>query len=357
MNRAALAARTFLVVALLPAIVAAGYAAYAFRHQPPIAPGTYRQFKFAPLISGRPTPGLLLGTYAPGSGADGLVGFDQAVGGRAALTVRYVYWGNTFPAAYVAKAAALGAETVVELEPIGKAAPTLAQIAAGAQDKWLRKFAHEIIAPQDHFILSFAPEMNGAWYQYGYGKAPPSEYVAAFRHVHDVLAATAAARLITYLWQPSAIHLKTPSPAPYWPGSKYVDEIGVDGYYFFPTDTFRVIFAKTLVAAQVAGPHHADPDRRDGCRTEYRAPGHGHRRPLRRHHPQPLARTYLVQPGPAPLSLCLPPGLAAAGQSARPGGLQGRAGICRTLGRISATQDPELTPADQPGLVTPEFLS
>jgi len=254
MNRAALAARTFLVVALLPAIVAAGYAAYAFRHQPPIAPGTYRQFKFAPLISGKPTPGLLLGTYAPGSGADGLVGFDQAVGGRAALTVRYVYWGNTFPAAYVAKAAALGAETVVELEPIGKAAPTLAQIAAGAQDKWLRKFAHEIIAPQDHFILSFAPEMNGAWYQYGYGKAPPSEYVAAFRHVHDVLAATAAARLITYLWQPSAIHLKTPSPAPYWPGSKYVDEIGVDGYYFFPTDTFRVIFARTLALLKSLAP-------------------------------------------------------------------------------------------------------
>lgn len=255
MNRAAMAARMFLVVALLPAFGAAGYAAYAYRHQPPIPPGTFRQFGQDPKISGKPSPGLLLGAYALGSSTAGLANFDQKVGHRAVLTVRYMLWGETFPAKYVAAAAALGAETIVELEPRGAKAPTLAQISSGEQDKWLRKFAKEILGPQDHFILSFAPEMNGQWYQYGSGHVPPSEYVAAFRHVHKVLTATRARSLITFLWQPSAIHRTTPPPMPFWPGSQYVDEIGLDGYYFYADDNFRRIFGKTLAMIRKVAPH------------------------------------------------------------------------------------------------------
>jgi mannan endo-1,4-beta-mannosidase len=254
MNRAALAARMFLVVALLPAIGAAGYAAYEYRTQPPIPVGTYHQFPSEPLINGRPTPGLLLGTYAPGADVTGLAKFDHAITARAALTVRYMAWGKPFPATYVAHAAGLRAETVLELEPRGPKDPSLAAIAAGVGDRWLRKFAAEMLALPDHIILSFAPEMNGAWYKYGHGHVPPSDYVRAFRHVHDVLAATRAAKLITYLWQPSAVHLTTPPPEPYWPGAKYVDEIGLDGYYFFPSDTFRVIFGQTLRMLRALAP-------------------------------------------------------------------------------------------------------
>jgi mannan endo-1,4-beta-mannosidase len=255
MNRAALAARMFLVVALLPAFGAAGYAAYAYRHQPPIPPGTFRQFSSDPKISGKPSPGLLFGTYNLGKGTANLAAFDQEVGHRAVLTVRYIYWGKTFPAKYVASAAALGAETVVELEPRGPKAPTLAQIAAGQQDSWLRKFAQEAVGPQDHFILSFAPEMNGKWYQYGAKFVTGGQYIAAYRHVYDVLVATHAAPLITFLWQPSAMHRTTPSPMPYWPGSRYVNEIGLDGYYFYADDDFRRIFGKTLKLIRQVAPN------------------------------------------------------------------------------------------------------
>jgi hypothetical protein len=254
MNRAALAARLFLVVTLLPAFGAAGYAAYAYRHQPPIPPGTSRQNSSDPRISGKPSPGLMLGAYALGSDTKGLANFDTKVGHRAVLTVRYMLWGKTFPAKYVAAAAALGAETVVELEPRGPTAPTLAQIASGQQDRWLRKFAREVLGPQDHFILSFAPEMNGKWYQYGAKYVTGGQYIAAFRHVHDVLAATRAGRLITFLWQPSAIHRTTPNPTPYWPGSKYVDEIGLDGYYFYADDNFRRIFGESLKLIRQVAP-------------------------------------------------------------------------------------------------------
>jgi hypothetical protein len=265
MNRAALAARLFLVVALLPAIGAASFAAYMYRSQPPIPPATYRQGNDAPQILAKLTKqGLLLGTYAPskvpklrpgkkppaGLFTKGLKSFDKEIGAPATLTVQYTLWGKTFPANYVIDAARLGAETVVELEPRGAGAPTLAQIATGRGDPWLKKFASEMVSPRDHFILSFAPEMNGAWYQYGSGHAPPRDYIMAFRHVHDTLLKylrrDKVANLITFMWQPSAIHRTTPNPLPYWPGAKFVDEIGLDGYYFFPSDTFRGIFGKTL---------------------------------------------------------------------------------------------------------------
>lgn len=273
MNRAAMAARFFMVVALLPAIGAASFAAYMYRSQPPAVPGSFRQGKTAPQIAGTPSKkGFLLGTYAPsvipklapgrklpaGTDTRGLQMFDQQVGTRATLTVQYTLWGKYFPAQYVIDAAKLGAETVVELEPRGTSAPTLAEIAAGKYDSWLKRFAHEIVGPKDHFILSFAPEMNGAWYQYGSGHASPADYVRAFQHVHDTLikylVRLKAANLITFMWQPSAIHRTTPSPMPYWPGSKYVDEIGLDGYYFFPSDTFRGIFGKTLRLIKARAP-------------------------------------------------------------------------------------------------------
>jgi hypothetical protein len=273
MNRAALAARLFLVVALLPAIGAASFAAYMYRNQPPIPPGTFRQGSDAPQIIGKLTkPGLLLGTYAPGRlpklppgkkpprgfFTRGLRSFDREVGKPATLTVQYTLWGKNFPANYVIDAARLGAETVVELEPRGTGAPTLAQIAAGRDDWWLKQFAKEMISPRDHFILSFAPEMNGAWYQYGAGHAPAHDYIRAFRHVHDTLIRDLrrlkSANLITFMWQPSAIHRTTPNPLPYWPGARYVDEIGLDGYYFFPSDTFSGIFGKTLRLLKARAP-------------------------------------------------------------------------------------------------------
>jgi Glycosyl hydrolase family 26 len=253
------------VIALLPAIGAASFAAYMYHNQPPVPPGTFRQGgPTVPQIVDTPTTkGFMLGTYAPttvhkrpgvkiptGTDTKGLRQFNAEVGSRATLTVQYMLWGEYFPAKYVIDAAKLGAETIVELEPRGDKAPTLAQIAAGAGDAWLKKFAHEIAGPRDHFVLSFAPEMNGAWYQYGSGHATPADYIQAFRHVHDALLKYLRKykgdNLISFMWQPSAIHISTPTPRPYWPGHKYVDQIGLDGYYFFPTDTFRVIFGQTL---------------------------------------------------------------------------------------------------------------
>jgi hypothetical protein len=258
MNRAALAARVFLVITILPAAGAAGYAAYEYRHQAPAIPAYHVGDTAA--VAAFPSNGTLLGVFAPTlpraghavSDTAALASFDHAVGHKATLTVAYLNWGSPFPAKYVSDAARLGARTVLELEPRGKHAPSLGQIARGWGDRWLHSFAATIAATRLPFALSFGPEMNGSWYTYGAGAA--RAYIRAFRHVHttllrdvgNALTPAAASRLLTFMWQPSAMHTSTPSPRPYWPGARYVELIGLDGYYYHPTDTFHVIFGRTI---------------------------------------------------------------------------------------------------------------
>jgi glycosyl hydrolase family 26 len=263
MNRAAMASRIFLAITLLPAIGAARYAAYQYRHQSTASTRIFNAGASAAnpsTITKFPTGGTILGVFAPTlprkgrtpSDVAALASFNKAVGHRATLTVAYLNWGSPFPVKYVKDAANLGARTVLELEPRGKGVPSLARIAGGHGDKWLDGFAAAIASTKVPFALSFGPEMNGSWYAYGSSTA--NDYIRAFRHVHDrllkdvgqKLTPAAASRLITFMWQPSAIHTSTPSPMPYWPGSHYVEMVGLDGYYYRSTDTFRIIFRHTI---------------------------------------------------------------------------------------------------------------
>lgn len=201
---------------------------------------SYYALTHAPRIARQSTAGLMLGVYT-----QDLAEFDQAVGHPAGLIVRYLHWGSAFPAVPVVGAAGLHAETVLEIEPNQSGRPTATQIAQGKGDAWLRHFGVSIAGYGDPVVISFEPEMNGLWHQRPWHEDARS-YVAAFRHIHTVLSRTAASSLITWLWQPSAIHIHTPNPMPWWPGSKYVDVVGLDGYYYFPSDTFSGIFAKTI---------------------------------------------------------------------------------------------------------------
>jgi len=174
-----------------------------------------------------------------------LPAFDAAIRHRANLRVMFIRLGSTyFPAREIVQDSSLGAQTVIEIQPRYS---TLAQVASGTSDRWLRDvFAKKVTALGHAVIVSFAPEMNGQWYNYGSGQAAPSVFVQAWRHVHGVLTSTPAGRLISWIWQPMAIHFGTASPKPWWPGWQYVNEVGIDGYYVSPKDTFTLIFGKTI---------------------------------------------------------------------------------------------------------------
>jgi hypothetical protein len=273
MNRAALAARAFAVIAIVPTVCAAGYAVYEYRHQTAVISDRAGRIALSGDYSAL-TKGMVLGVFAPtvphtgqspgraGSAVRQLVKFEHAIHHKVSLSVVYLNWGDRFPGRYISEAAKVGAETVVQVEPRGKGVPSLAKIAAGRGDGWLRRFAARLSATGYPLILSFGPEMNGTWYTYGSGSNTARNYIRAFRHVHDTLirdvghdlTPAQARRLIRFMWQPSAIHIKTPSPVPFWPGHRYVNLIGLDGYYYHSTDTFGIIFDRTIHLLRTLSP-------------------------------------------------------------------------------------------------------
>ncbi len=196
------------------------------------------------------TPGLRLGAFTAGQS---LWGFDAQVG-HAALTVSYVPWGTPLRwlARVIARAVRSHAEALFDLYP-GRLGRDASQIAAGTggSDAWLRGLGRLLDRMRDPLAVSFFPEMNGPWRRsWTHG---PASYIAAFRHVHAVLSRVAGSR-VTFYWQPSAMHNANPDPMPWFPGRGYVQVVALDGYYYFPHDTFGAIFGATIRLVRRADP-------------------------------------------------------------------------------------------------------
>jgi hypothetical protein len=110
--------------------------------------------------------------------------------------------------------------------------------------------------------LRFDQEQNGYWYPWGFrttgmgsGKATPKSYIAMWRHVWTIFHNEHASNVI-WVWSPNYITVKgQPKLQASYPGSKYVDEVGIDGYIKQGTaTTFAKLFKSTI--AQLAFAKH-----------------------------------------------------------------------------------------------------
>jgi hypothetical protein len=175
-----------------------------------------------------------------------LAAFDQAARVRPNLSIRYLQWGKVLPLIPIRQAATLHAMSLIELEPRGV---PLRSIANGGEDSYLRYLGRKIERTGDEIMLSFAPEMNARWYSWGQGHVSPALYVAAWRHVHTVIT-QAGARHVVWLWQVARQHARYEPLKDVWPGRKYVNMAGIDGYYTSPGSTFGSTFAPTIHAVR-----------------------------------------------------------------------------------------------------------
>ena len=176
----------------------------------------------------------------PGSWAK-LTEFTAATGVQPRIVVYYSGWNESFRSAFGQRAWQHHAYLLVQLDPSGV---SLASIATGRSDEYLRTYARAVRAFGHPVILSFAHEMNGNWYSWGVGHQSPTDFVAAWRHVVQVFRTTGASN-VTWLWTVNSTNLAA-SPRRWWPGAAWVDWVGIDGYYYRPTDTFRSVFGRTL---------------------------------------------------------------------------------------------------------------
>jgi beta-mannanase len=116
----------------------------------------------------------------------------------------------------------------------------LSRIADGAFDGFIRRYATQIRDYGGPVFLRPMHEMNGNWYPWA-GTADgntPAEFVAAWRHIHDVFEQVGATN-VTWVWSVNNYSVPRSSDnqvAAYWPGAKYVDWIGISAFNWGPTN-------------------------------------------------------------------------------------------------------------------------
>jgi len=194
-------------------------------------------------------PGLHLGVFEPGETVSyrPVTRFAAEVGREPDIVLYYSGWGEPFLTRFARTAYGHGAEPLVQIYP-GRHM-TMAQIAHGRRDGYLRRYAAQVRAFGHRVILSFAPEPNGQWYSWGWTHTPAATWVAAWRHVVRIFRAARADNVSWLL----TLNIAFPHSAPvsaYWPGTHYVDWVGIDGYYVRRGDTFKSLFLPTVRAVR-----------------------------------------------------------------------------------------------------------
>ena len=101
-----------------------------------------------------------------------------------------------------------------------------ADIAAGAQDAYIARFARSLATFRGRVDLRYAHEMNGTWYPWSHD---PVAYRRAWRHVVRVV--RSQARNVRFVWSVNpSLFLSSRrwrrSVRIYWPGRRFVDAVG-----------------------------------------------------------------------------------------------------------------------------------
>jgi mannan endo-1,4-beta-mannosidase len=108
----------------------------------------------------------------------------------------------------------------------------LAKIIDGTFDPYIRKYAETARNWGHPFFLRFNWEMNGFWFPWseGVNGNRRGEYVAAWRHVHDIFTSVGATNA-TWVWCPNVDFTRELlSLHSQYPGDDYVDWTCLDGF-------------------------------------------------------------------------------------------------------------------------------
>jgi hypothetical protein len=108
----------------------------------------------------------------------------------------------------------------------------LSDVTEGRYDGYIREFATAAKAWGHPFFLRFNWEMNGVWFPWsdGANSNSPGDFVASWRHVHDIFASVGATNA-TWVWCPNVnIGGELQPLRQVYPGDKYVDWTCLDGF-------------------------------------------------------------------------------------------------------------------------------
>jgi beta-mannanase len=171
-----------------------------------------------------------------------ITAFAEAAGQQPNLVGYYSGWGEPFEISFAETVSGHGAITILQWDPTFASVP---KIVSGGYDGYLRSFADSVRKFGRPVVIGFGHEMNAYWYSWGYGHLPAATFVAAWRHIVTLFRHQDTSN-VTWLWTLQADESGTGPIASWWPGEKYVTWVGIDGYYYRPSETFFSIFGKTI---------------------------------------------------------------------------------------------------------------
>jgi hypothetical protein len=191
----------------------------------PATPSTRNPFRFGVGVPG--------GVMAGG----GLDEVSLLAGEAPSMVLSYKDFNQPAPIAELDAARARGADTLLTWEPwvwgggTEQPAYSLERITAGDFDDYLRQWGSDLARWGNPVYLRFGHEMNGDWYPWaeGVNGNAPGSFVAAYRHVHDVVQSTGATN-ISWVWNPNVPYWGSTSLHGLYPGAGYADLVALDGY-------------------------------------------------------------------------------------------------------------------------------
>jgi mannan endo-1,4-beta-mannosidase len=191
-----------------------------------------------------PSPASYLGVYEAGAppAYNPIADFAVAAHSQPNLAGYYSGWAEPFDTSFAQTIHKHGVIPFVQIDPT---LASVSSIAAGVYDDYLRTYADSVRDFGHAVVIGFGHEMNAPTYSWGYGTLPASTFVAAWRHIVTLFRDQGADN-VTWLWTLQADRPGTGPIEAWWPGPAYVTWVGIDGYYYRPTDTFATVFGRTI---------------------------------------------------------------------------------------------------------------
>ena len=191
--------------------------------------------------------------------------FEQSAERRVDLVMWYQDWASTreLDLSLLQRVADHGAVPMLTWEPWdhtrGPKQPdfALSRILLGEFDRYLRDFGRNLARYSGPLFLRFAHEMNGHWYPWGLGAQMNTarEFVSAWRHVWTAVRSEGATS-VAWVWSPNIVQGAAAFEACY-PGSEFVDWLGLDGYDrggWGRARSFRDLFGESYARIAALGP-------------------------------------------------------------------------------------------------------
>lgn len=225
----------FILLALLGILLAAGtYALVIVLHH--VTPKT--------LNGNLNASQVYFGVHVPGqpSSLTQLEAFEHDVNKPVSIVMWYQGWGvsdssRNFQPGWMDNVRNHGAIPMVTWEPwnytrgINQPDYSLQNIISGRFDAYITQWALASKAWGHAYFLRFAEEMNGNWFSWSeqVNGNKPGQYILAWQHVHDIFTSVGATN-VTWVWSPNVEYGGSTRLSELYPGSAYVDWIGMDGY-------------------------------------------------------------------------------------------------------------------------------